>query len=92
MNAYDAAEQAYKRGYEQGKKDARKKECCDACKELSKVYDGSQELLTAYFINRKNGNPTFLLTQGNWKPESVKIAVNYCPWCGRYLRGEEDGK
>lgn len=25
MNAYDAAEQAYKRGYEQGKKDARKK-------------------------------------------------------------------
>lgn len=25
MNAYDASEQAYKRGYEQGKKDARKK-------------------------------------------------------------------
>ena len=60
---------------------------CNACKELSKVYDASQELLTAYFINRKNGQPTFLLTQGNWRPESVKIAVNYCPWCGRYLRG-----
>ena len=65
---------------------------CEACKKLSKVYDATQELLTAYFINKKTGNPTFVLTQGNWRPESVKIAVNFCPWCGRYLRGEEDGK
>ena len=65
---------------------------CDACKELSKVYDGSQELIVAHFINKKNGLPTFLLVQGTWRPESVKIEVNYCPWCGRYLRGKEDGK
>lgn len=55
---------------------------CDACKELSKVYDGSQELIVTHFINKKNGHPTFLLVQGNWRPESVKIAVNYCPLCG----------
>ena len=63
---------------------------CDACKELSKVYDATQELIVTHFVNKKNGHPTFLLVQGNWRPESVKIAVNYCPWCGRYLRGAED--
>lgn len=65
---------------------------CDACKELSKVWDASQKLMTAKFTNRKNGHPTFLLVQGNNEPQSVTIAVNYCPWCGRYLRGTEDGK
>ncbi len=67
-------------------------ENCNACKELSKVWDGSQELLTAKFTNAKTGHPTFVLTQGNKKPQSVTIEVNYCPWCGRYLRGTEDGK
>lgn len=65
---------------------------CDACKELSKVYDGSQQLITTKFTNKKTGHPTFLLVQGNNEPQSVTIAVNYCPWCGRYLRGTEDGK
>ena len=63
---------------------------CVACKELSKVYDGSQELITAKFTNRKTGMPTFILTQGNTDPQSVTIAVNYCPWCGRYLRGDDN--
>ena len=67
---------------------------CDACKELSKVYDGSQRLLTAKFTNKKTGHPTFILVQEaeGEEPQSVTIAVNYCPWCGRYLRGTEDGK
>ena len=65
---------------------------CDACKELSKVYDHSQEMLVTHFTNKKTGNPTFLIVQGNLEPESVRIAVNFCPWCGRYLRGKEDGK
>ena len=61
---------------------------CDACKELSKVWDGSQQLMTAKFTNQKNGHPTFLLVQGNKEPQSVTIEVNFCPWCGRYLRGD----
>ena len=61
---------------------------CDACKELSNVCDASQELMTAKFTNHKTGHATFLLVQGNENPQSVKIAVNYCPWCGRYLRGD----
>lgn len=65
---------------------------CDACKELAKVWDASQELMTAKFTSKKTGHPTFLLVQGNNDPQSVTIAVNYCPWCGRYLRGNEDGK
>ena len=32
MNIYDASEQAYKRGYEQGKKDARKTDGCEYCR------------------------------------------------------------
>lgn len=66
---------------------------CEACKELSKVYDGSQQLITAKFTNKKTGNPTFILVQEKDKekePQSVTIEVNFCPWCGRYLRGAED--
>lgn len=66
-------------------------ENCVACKKLSKVYDGSQELIVTHFVNKKNGQPTFLLVQGNLRPESVSIEVNFCPWCGRYLRGNKDG-
>ena len=68
---------------------------CDACKKLGKVWDGSQQLMTAHFINQKNGHPSFLLVQEKFKdkePQSVTIEVNYCPWCGRYLRGNDDGK
>lgn len=66
---------------------------CEACKELSKVWDGSQQLMTAHFINAKNRHPTFLLVQERYKDkesQSVTIEVNYCPWCGRYLRGAEN--
>lgn len=65
---------------------------CDACKELAKVWDSSQQLLTAKFTDEKTGFPTFVLVQGNKTPQTVTIAVNYCPWCGRYLRGKKDGK
>lgn len=61
---------------------------CNACKNLSKVWDASQELMVTRFTNRKNGFPTFLLVQGNSNPQSVKIAVNYCPWCGEKLKLE----
>lgn len=61
---------------------------CNACKNLSKVWDASQELMVTRFANHKNGFPTFLLVQGNKNPQSVKIAVNYCPWCGEKLKQE----
>jgi hypothetical protein len=68
---------------------------CEACKELSKVYDASQQLITAKFTNKKTGHATFLLVQEKYldkEPQSVTIEVNYCPWCGRNLRGENDGQ
>lgn len=61
---------------------------CDACKELSKVWDGSQQLIVTKFTDKKSGNPTFLLVQEKYKDkdaQSVTIAVNYCPWCGERL-------
>ena len=58
---------------------------CDACKNLSKVWDASQELMVTRFTNHRNGFPTFLLVQGNKNQQTVKIAVNYCPWCGEKL-------
>ena len=66
---------------------------CDACKELAKAWDASQRLMTAKFTNKITGFPTFILVQEkeNNVVQSVEIAVNYCPWCGRYLRGNNDG-
>ena len=62
---------------------------CDACRELSKVYDGSQQLLVSKFTNKKTGNPSFILVQEKYEkePQSVVIEVSFCPWCGRKLRG-----
>lgn len=70
-------------------------EKCEACQELTKVWDYSQRLIMTKFTNRKNGRPTFLLVQEKYKgkePQSITIEVNFCPWCGRYLRGPNDGK
>lgn len=64
---------------------------CDACKELSKVYDGSQRMIVTKFTNKITGVPNLLIVQEDGyhrEPQSVTIAVNYCPWCGRYLRGD----
>ena len=63
---------------------------CDACKELSKVYDGSQQLIVSKFTNKKTGNPSFILVQEKYEkePAAVTIEVNFCPWCGRCLRGD----
>lgn len=63
---------------------------CDACKNLSKVFDASQELMVTRFTNQKTGNPTFLFVQGNDNPQSVTIAVRFCPWCGERLPGGDD--
>jgi hypothetical protein len=62
---------------------------CDACRELSKVYDGSQQLLVSKFTDKKTGNPSFILVQEKYEkePQSVIIEVSFCPWCGRKLRG-----
>lgn len=60
---------------------------CDACKNLSKVWDASQELLVTRFTNHKTRNPTFILVQGNDNPQAVTIAVRFCPWCGERLTG-----
>lgn len=61
---------------------------CDACKELSKVFDVSQQLIVTKFTDQKNGRPAFLLVQEKYKDkevQSVTIEVNYCPWCGERL-------
>lgn len=58
---------------------------CVACKDMGKVYDANQELLTAFFTDI-NGDPNLLLCQGNRNPQSVRIKIQFCPWCGRYLR------
>lgn len=62
---------------------------CDACKELSKVFDGSQQLIVTKFTDQKTKRPAFLLVQEKYKDkevQSVIIEVNYCPWCGECLR------
>lgn len=69
---------------------------CDACKELSKVWDGSQQLIVTKFTDQKSGRPKFLLVQEKYKDQEVQsviikevqsviIEVNYCPWCGERL-------
>jgi rubrerythrin len=81
MNAYDASEQAYKRGYEQGKKDARKKgrwihdqvEACNPFVDSLPVWvDVMQCSVCNEYIEGSHGK-------------------NYCPNCGADMRGEEDG-
>ena len=62
---------------------------CEACKELSKVWDGSQQLLVTKFTDNNTGTPTFIFVQEKYEDkeaQSVIIKVNYCPWCGEYLR------
>lgn len=94
MDEHTSHEQAYKNGYDKGYAagvaDSRKSKKCAVCKELSKLYDGSIELITAYYLIRKKENPTYLMTHGNRRPESVNTTVHFCPWCGRNLRGEDD--
>lgn len=61
---------------------------CDACKNLSKVWDASQRLLVSRITNAKTGAPTFLLVQKSESgADGVTIQVNYCPWCGEKLTG-----
>ena len=62
---------------------------CEACKNLSKVWDASQELIVSHFVNAKTKQHNFILVQGNSNPQSVNIAVNFCPWCGRDLNKED---
>jgi hypothetical protein len=78
MNAYDASEQAYKRGYEQGKKDARKKGrwvhiveddeggCYGFCSNCSAEHHAQSA-------------------------SALRAFHRYCRWCGADMRGEEDG-
>ena len=61
---------------------------CEACKNLSKVWDASQELIVSHFVNAKTKQHNLILVQGNENPQSVNIAVNFCPWCGRDLNKE----
>lgn len=63
---------------------------CDACRELSKVWDASQKLLVTRFNNAKTGVPTFILVQDNGTgANSVLVEVCYCPWCGENLVKEK---
>lgn len=63
-------------------------ENCPWCTEFDKVADYSMRLDAMYFMNRKNGRPTFVFIQDKIKgkePQCVTVEVNYCPWCGRWL-------
>lgn len=62
---------------------------CIACENLSKVYDGSQNLMVSRFNNKKTGTPTFILVQDTDDgPQSVTIKVRFCPWCGVKLSND----
>ena len=59
---------------------------CDACKNLSKIWDGSQKLLVSRFNDAKTKEPTFILVQDNGAGgNAVSIKVRFCPWCGENL-------
>ena len=76
MNTYEATEQAYKNGYEQGKKDAVKRGRCfwcepgeEACGTCVRFYsiDGTEDRCSAEFNAPKCAY---------YEP------INYCPNCG----------
>ena len=62
---------------------------CEACKNLSRVWDESRELLVSHFVSARTKQHNLILVQGNSNPQSVTIAVNFCPWCGRDLNKED---
>ena len=75
MKVHDATEQAYKNGYEAGKRDARKKG-----QWVQIGYDKAMDRITCsccleYFNILDNNTEDF----------------NFCPNCGSDMRGEEDG-
>ena len=78
MNAYDASEQAYKRGYEAGQRDARKKGRWEAYKPESRGYAFG-------FICSNCCEVTYL------DYAQKQCRYNFCPNCGADMRGVEDG-
>lgn len=59
-------------------------ESCPYCTDFGRAGD----YYTMYFVNRKNGRPTFVFIQDKCKgkePQYVTVEVNYCPWCGKWL-------
>ena len=63
---------------------------CEACKNNSKIWDTSQELLVSHFVSSRTKRHNFILVQGNNNPQSVTISANFCPWCGRDLNKESE--
>lgn len=65
---------------------------CAACKNLSKTWDASQNLIVTRFNNKKDGSPTLLLVQeaNSGEVEAVTIKVRYCPWCGKDLMNDNE--
>ena len=76
MNAYDAAEQAYKRGYEAGLMDARKKgQWVEHRNERTGMWHYDCPFCDdGYAMAARDENP-----------------ANFCSNCGADMRGEEDG-
>lgn len=59
---------------------------CEACKNLSKVYDGVQRIIVSRFNNAKTGVPTLILVQDtDYGAQSVTVQIKFCPWCGERL-------
>ena len=86
MKTYEATEQAYKNGYEAGKRDAGKKgRWVDRYggKYANKCYDCSECKGTALYKPEAD-------ELGHWR--FVQALSDNCPHCGADMRGNEDGK
>lgn len=75
MNIYDASEQAYKRGYEQGKKDARKK---------GRWIEHRNKITGAWHYDCPFCDDGYAMKERDNNPS------NFCANCGADMRGEED--
>lgn len=87
MNQHDATEQAYKRGYEDGKRDASKHGDCVWCKP-GEERCGTCRLFFDYY---GDGGSDSCSSDCDSKKCAYYEPIGFCPNCGRKLR-KEDGK
>lgn len=64
---------------------------CNACRNLSKIYDPEQKMIVSRITNRKTGAPEFIVVRefDDGEVQSCVFPVNYCPWCGEKLEWAE---
>lgn len=98
MNAYDASEQAYKRGYEAGRKDIRNKLQGFTYENGELVYVMVKDEECAVPFKKARFGRWVKLGKHDWACSVCKRGVpythtgfHYCYHCGADMRGEEDG-